>query len=443
MPLDVLIVGSGSRENALAWKAKQSPRVDKIFVAPGNGGTKGFAESVPIGAMEIEKLAAFALEKKIGLTIAGMDDSIAAGIVDTFQARGLKIFGPTKAAAQIEWSKAFAKQLMKEAGVPTAEFQAFTDHALALQYVRSKGARPSAERGSTEASGPNVPIVVKASGLALGKGVYVCKTLPEAEEALKEIMLDKQFGTSGSEVVIEEFLEGQEISIHALCDGKNFLLFPPAQDHKQIGEGDTGPNTGGMGVIVPVPWVSLDLMGQIGETIVRPILNALAARGTPFKGILFPGLIMTKEGPKVLEFNARFGAPECEAYMRILKSDLIDLCEAAINESLYKPIEWEAAGVFNLMLASGGYPGEYKKGFPITGIEEAEDIDGVVVFHAGTVSQGDALRQRLVTTGGRVLAVTATGNDLWEAHDRAYLAADRINFEGKYLRHDIGKKALT
>ncbi|HEY4517042.1 MAG TPA: phosphoribosylamine--glycine ligase [Candidatus Paceibacterota bacterium] len=426
MATDILIIGGGSREHALAWKLKQSPRVGKIYIAPGNGGTGNVAENVPIVVMEFEKLAAFAEEKKVALTIAGPDDPIGAGIVDFFEARGLKIFGPSKSAGQIESSKAFAKQLMAEAGVPTAEFQVFNDYEQALQYVHQQG----------------VPIVIKASGLALGKGVYVCQTMEEAEQGLKEIMLDKQFGEAGNEVVIEEFLDGQEISIHALCDGKNFILFPPSQDHKQVGEGDTGPNTGGMGVIAPVPWVTSEMMQQIGETIVRPTLAALAQKGSPYKGILYPGLKMTSKGPKVLEFNARFGQPECEVYMRLLKTDLLDLCEAAIEGKVdQSKIEWNVGFAANIILASGGYPGEYKKGLPITGIEEAEQIPGVVIFHSGTKIQ-EATPLEFLTNGGRVLAVTAVGDTLKEALDRAYAAADKIQFEGKYLRRDIGAKAL-
>ncbi len=421
---DVLVVGSGSREHALAWKLKQSPRVGNIYIAPGNGGTANVAEDVAIEVIDFEHLAMFAQQKNIGLTIAGPDDPIGAGIGDFFRQRGLRIFSPSKAAAQIESSKAFAKLLMRDAGIPTAEFNIFKEYDMALNYVRSYAP----------------PIVVKASGLALGKGVYVCKTLEEAERALKEIMLDKQFGDSGSEVVVEEFLEGQEISIHALCDGKNFILFPPSQDHKQIGEGDTGPNTGGMGVIAPVPWVASNVMEEIAEKIVRPTLEALSARGSPFTGILYPGLKMTSQGPKVLEFNARFGQPECEVYMRLLKTDLLDLCDAAIDGKISSlSIEWNPGFAVNIILASGGYPGEYKKGLPITGIEEAEKIPSVVVFHAGTTSQGETL----CTNGGRVLAVTAVGDTLQEALDRAYAAADKIQFEGKYLRRDIGAKALA
>ncbi len=423
---NILIIGGGSREHALCWKVKQSPRIGSLYVAPGNPGTAALAENVPIGAMEFDKLTDFAQEKKIGLTIIGPDDPLGAGIVDVFQKRGLRVLGPTKAAAQIESSKAFAKQLMKEAGIPTAEFGVFKEYEQALDYVRAKSA----------------PIVVKASGLALGKGVYVCKTVEEAEQGLKEIMLDKQFGDSGSEVVIEEFLDGQEISIHALCDGENFMLFPSSQDHKQIGEGDTGPNTGGMGVIAPVPWVAAEMMQEIGAKIVRPTLDALAAKGTPFVGILYPGLKMTSSGPKVLEFNARFGQPECEAYMRLLKTDLLDMCDAAIDGEVDSlSIEWNSGFAVSIMLASGGYPGEYKKGLSITGIEEAEKKRDVVIFHTG-ITNISGLRNQYITAGGRVLAVSAVGDTLKEARERAYAAADVIKFEGKYLRRDVGAKAL-
>lgn len=421
--MDLLVVGSGGREHALAWKLKQSPRVEKVYIAPGNGGTSSVGENVQIVVTDFEGLAKFAEEKKIGLTVVGPDDPLALGIVDFFQARGLRVWGPSKAAAQIEASKAFSKQLMAEAGIPTAEFKIFKEHAAALAYVQERGA----------------PIVVKASGLALGKGVYICRTLPEAEQALKEIMLDKLFKDAGNEVVIEEFLDGQEISIHALCDGKDFVMFPTSQDHKPVFDGDKGPNTGGMGTIAPLPWVSNDILRSIETNVVRPTLEALSKKGAPFAGLLYPGLKMTSQGPKVLEFNARFGDPETQVYMRLLKSDLLDLLEASVDGALasQKP-QWEQGFAANIVLASGGYPGEYKKGLPITGIEEAEKIDGVVVFHAGTKQQGDTL----LTNGGRVLGVSAIGTTLKDALDRAYQAADRIQFEGKYMRRDIGAKAL-
>ena len=381
-------------------------------------------EDPTIAATDVEKLLAFAKEKNIGLTVVGPDDPLALGIVDLFQARGMRIWGPNKAAAQIEASKVFSKQLMEKAGIPTAEFRIFKEHEPALAYARDRGA----------------PIAIKASGLALGKGVYVCKTIEEAGQALKEIMLDKLFKDAGNEVVIEEFLDGQEISIHALSDGKDFVMFPPSQDHKTIFDGDKGPMTGGMGTITPLPWISEHMMRNIEQHIVHPTLAALVKRSSPFVGLLYPGLKMTVNGPKVLEFNARFGDPETQVYMRLLKSDLLDLLEACVDGTLAsQKMEWNSGFAANIVLASGGYPGEYKKGLPITGIEEAEKIPGVVVFHAGTKQQ----EKSLLTNGGRVLGVSAVGATLKEALDRAYQAADLIKFEGKYMRRDIGAKSLV
>lgn len=430
MAVDVLIIGGGGREHALAWKIAQSPRIGKLYIAPGNGGTRNVGENVPIPATDINALVRFAEERKVDFTVVGPDDILALGIVDAFQSQGLKIFGPTKAAAQIEASKAFAKQLMQEAGIPTAEFKVFAKHEDAFAYVKEKGA----------------PIVVKASGLALGKGVYVCATLAEAEAALKEIMLDRAHKDAGNEVVIEEFLDGQEISIHAFSDGKDFCLFPPSQDHKRIGENDTGKNTGGMGTIAPLSWVSTDAMNDVGGRIVRPALNTMSAKGLPFKGLIFPGLIMSSAGPKVLEFNARFGDPETQVYMRLMKSDLLDVLEACVDGTLARQkIKWHSGFAVNIVLASGGYPDAYKKGLPISGIEDAEKVLGVVVFHAGTrYEENKGLRNPyLITSGGRVLGVSAVGGTLKEALDRAYKAADCIQFEGKYFRRDIGAKALA
>lgn len=424
--IDVLLIGSGGREHALAWKLAQSPRTEKLYIAPGNGGTGQVGENVPIGVMEFEKLADFAKEKSIGLTVCSMDDPLVGGVVDFFEKNGLRIWGPNKAAAQLEGSKAFSKQLMADASVPTAEFSVFTEYEKALEYVRSR----------------STPIVVKASGLALGKGVYVCQTLADAETALKEIMLERTFGDAGSEVVVEEFLDGPEISIHALSDGTSYQLFPSSQDHKAIGEGDTGKNTGGMGVIAPLPFVSREQMTAIEETVVRPTFDALKKKGIEYKGMLYPGLKLTSNGPKVLEYNARFGDPECQVYMRLLKTDLLDMLEASADGTLTKQaIEWEPDFAANIVLASGGYPDTYKKGLPITGIEEAEKVPGVVVFHAGTKATMDTACPYL-TNGGRVLGVSAVGTTLKEALDRAYEAADKIQFEGKYLRRDIGVKAL-
>lgn len=421
--MDVLVVGTYPRDHALAWKIKQSPKVDRVFIAPGNGGTANVAENVPIGVMEFEKLADFVREKGIALTVVGPENPLAGGIVDIFKARGLRIWGPTKAAAQIESSKAFSKTLMRETGIPTAEFEIFTDYDKALAYVHAKGA----------------PIVVKADGLVFGKGAYVCMTLQEAEAALKEIMVDNVLKTA-SRVVIEEYLDGQEISIHAVSDGSTAVMFPTSQDHKTIGENDTGKMTGGMGAVAPVSWVSTDALHDIQKRVVQPALEALGKRGAPLVGMLYPGLKMTSKGPKVLEFNARFGCPEAEVYMRLLKSDAFDLFNACIDGTLANfEVEWNTGYAVSIVIASAGYPDEYKKGFPISGIDEAEKIESVVVFHAGTTYQGSTL----ITDGGRVLSVSAVGATLKEALERAYRAADLIQFEGKYMRRDIGAKALS
>lgn len=422
MSTNVLIIGSGGREHALAWKLAQSPRIGKLFVAPGNGGTHQIAENVPIKAADINGLVQFALDNKIDLTVVGPDDSLALGIVDAFQAQGLRIFGPTRAAAEIESSKAFSKNLMNKAGIPTAAFEVFEDYDKALKYLHEQGA----------------PIVVKASGLALGKGVYVCRTITQAEAALAEIMLDNVHKDAGRQVIIEEFLDGQEVSIHAFCDGKTSVLLPTAQDHKPIHNNDEGKNTGGMGTVAPVSWVSKNVLQDIDERVVRPTLQTLADSGRQFSGLLYPGLKMTDSGPKVLEFNARFGDPETQSYMRLLKTDLLDILEACVDGTLGKLVlEWHSGFVACIVLASGGYPDKYKKGLPIHGIAEAEHVQNVVVFHAGTKFDGE-----LKTAGGRVLGVTATGGTLREAIDRAYKAAKLIEFEGKQYRSDIGAKAL-
>lgn len=424
MALDVLIVGSGGREHALAWKLKQSPRIGKLYIAPGNGGTGLLGENVEIGVMEFEKLADFVQKKNITFTIPAPDDAFAGGIVDAFKARGLRIWGPTKAAAEIEGSKAFAKQLMTDAKIPTAEFRTFNAYAPALAYVRTQ----------------DVPIVIKASGLALGKGVYICGTFEEAEQALKEIMIDRVHKDAGSEVVIEEYLDGPEISVHALTDGITHLLFPPSQDHKRALDGDEGKNTGGMGTIAPVSWMTPEMMASVDSRVVAPTLDALKKRGVDFKGLLFPGLKMTLDGPKVLEFNARFGDPEAQVYMRLMKTDILDLFEACVDGTLAeKTIGWHRGFAANVVVASGGYPGEYQKGLPISGIEEAEKVDTVVVFQAGTKFENG----QFLTNGGRVLGVSATGGTLKQALNRAYEAIGKIHFEGMHFRRDIGAKALA
>jgi phosphoribosylamine--glycine ligase len=425
--MSVLVVGSGGREHALAWKLGQSPRVDKVYVAPGNGGTYliANAENVTINATDTDRLVAFAREKRVGLTVVGPDNALALGIVDAFQACKLRIFGPTQAAAEIESSKVFAKGLMCESGIPTAEFCIFREYSNALAYVRAYG----------------TPIVIKASGLALGKGVYVCETLEQSEEALRKIMIDRVHQEAGDEVIVEKFLDGQEISIHVFCDGKTYAFCPPSQDHKPIGDGDKGKNTGGMGTVAPLSWVSPETMREVETKVVRPTLEALANLGRPFIGLLYPGLKMTRGGLKVLEFNARFGDSETQTYMRLLKTDLLDILEACVDGTLSDiTLEWYPGFAVCIVLVSGGYPDEYEKHIPIYGLAEAEKIPGVVVFHAGTVFE--ALSE-LRTSGGRVLGVTAIGETLHEALDRAYEAVALIHFDGMQYRRDIGAKAFA
>ncbi|MBI4086027.1 MAG: phosphoribosylamine--glycine ligase [Candidatus Liptonbacteria bacterium] len=421
---NVLIIGGGGREHALAWKLAQSPRVKKIYVAPGNGGVREIAENIPIISTDIKALVEFAREKKIGLAVVGPDDALALGIVDEFKNAGIPVFGPTKAAAEIEASKAFAKSFMKTHAIPTAGFEVFKEYEKAKEYL---------ERSE------KFPLVVKASGLALGKGVVIAKTKEEADAALRSIMLDKIFGESGNEVVIEEFLQGKEISIHAVSDGATFQMFPAAQDHKRVFDGDKGPNTGGMGTIAPLPWMTTNDMNTIAESIVEPTLRGLRDAGRPFGGILYPGLMMTNDGPKVLEFNARFGDPETQTYMVLLKTDLVEIIESCVAGKLKEQkIEWHSGYAACVVLASGGYPGKYEKGKKITGLEEAKKIKGVELFHAGTVYENG----EYYTAGGRVLGVTARAETLRGALNLAYEAAAKIRFNGMHYRKDIGAKAL-
>jgi phosphoribosylamine---glycine ligase len=427
--IDVLLVGSGGREHALAWKLRQSERLGKLYVAPGNAGTGLVAENVPIKATDIDTLLAFALEKKIDLTVVGSEDPLSLGITDLFFAKGLPIFGPTKAATQIEASKLFAKNLMTQprSNVPTADFRVFTEYKSALSFVRKHFDPVFASR-----------IVVKASGLALGKGAYVCRNVEEAEQALDEIMVKRAYGSAGDQVIIEKFVEGQEVSIHAFCDGTSFKLCPSSQDHKPIFDGDEGPNTGGMGAIAPVPW----FRGQdyVSKRIVGPVLSGMRAVGSPFVGLLYPGLKIPEAGPQVLEFNARFGDPETQVLMRLLKTDLLTIFEACVEGRLHEvEVEWNPGYAACVVMASGGYPSSnYKKGFPITGIVEAEALSDVKVFQAGTTIKDGIL----VTSGGRVLAVSAVGETLQRALEKVYCAVPKINFEGAQFRTDIGAKSL-
>jgi phosphoribosylamine--glycine ligase len=429
MRKDVLLIGSGGREHALAWKLNRSPRLGHLYVAPGNAGTaaNGLAENVPIKATDVKGLLEFALAKRIDLTIVGPDDPLALGIVDAFQERGLRIFGPTKAAAQTEASKAFAKTLMAATGVPTAKHQVYKYYDAAAKKIIAHFKRDD-----------SIPIVIKASGLALGKGAYVCYSRQDAMRALNQVMLERVHGEAGDTVVIEEFVDGPEVSIHALTDGIAFTLFPAAQDHKPAFNGNLGPNTGGMGTIAPVPGFAAH--GLVKSRVVEPILSALRKQGSPFVGCLYPGLKMSSEGPMVLEYNARFGDPETQVYMRLLESDLLDLIDACIDGTLDEHnVKWRTGFAVCVVLASEGYPSsDYKKGVPITGTLMAETVGSVVVFHAGTALKDTSL----VTSGGRVLGVTAIGDTLESALDQAYKGVSCIRFEGMHFRTDIGKHAL-
>jgi phosphoribosylamine---glycine ligase len=422
--LKILIIGSGGREHAIGWKVAQSPRAGELFFAPGNGGTASLGKNVEIKATDINALLDFAKKENIDITLALPDDPLALGIVDLFTENGLKIFGPTKAAAELEWSKAFAKDFMRRHNLPTAKFKTFMNFEEAKKYVAEQ----------------NLPIVIKASGLALGKGVIIAQTKNEALESLENILIKKVFGEAGNEVVIEEFLTGPEISIHAFSDGKNYSIFPTSQDHKRIGEGDTGLNTGGMGTIAPIPFVSEELFKDIKYIIIAPTLKGMNEENNPFKGLLYPGLMLTKDGPKIIEYNSRFGDPETQSYMRLLETDIVDIFEACINGTLDKvDIKWKSLFTCTIVLASSGYPGSYEKGKIISGIKEAEMDSNIFVFHAGTKFDE---KGNLATNGGRVLGISAIGNTLEEALKNAYKAVYKISFDGMQYRRDIGQKAL-
>lgn len=417
--MNILIVGSGGRENALAWKAAQSPKADKIYCAPGNAGIARYAECVDIPAMEFDRLAAFAKEKSIDLTIVGMDDPLVGGIVDVFEAQGLRVFGPRKNAAILEGSKAFSKDLMKKYHIPTAAYENFDDPEKALAYLQTA----------------KYPIVLKADGLALGKGVLICNTKEEAEAGVKEIMQDKKFGSAGNRMVIEEFMTGREVSVLSFVDGKTIRTMTSAQDHKRAQDGDRGLNTGGMGTFSPSPFYTDAVDHFCRQYIYQPTVDAMAAEGRPFKGIIFFGLMLTPEGPRVLEYNARFGDPEAQVVLPRMKNDMIEVMEACVDGTLDQiELEFEDNAAVCVVLASDGYPVSYQKGFEIHGLEKIQDKDGFFVFHAGTKFQDG----KIVTNGGRVLGVTATGKTLQEARANAYEATGWIDFENKYMRNDIG-----
>ena len=420
--MKVLIVGSGGREHAIAWKVAQSKKVDKIYCAPGNAGISEVAECVPIGAMEFDKLVAFAKEKEIDLTVIGMDDPLVGGIVDVFEKEGLRVFGPRKNAAILEGSKAFSKDLMKKYHIPTAAYETFTDPEKALEYLETA----------------KMPIVLKADGLALGKGVLICQTLEEAKEGVKTLMMDKKFGSAGDEIVIEELMTGREVSVLSFVDGNIVKIMSSAQDHKRAKDGDQGLNTGGMGNFSPSPFYTKEVDEFCKKYIYQPTVDAMKAEGRPFKGVIFFGLMLTPDGPKVLEYNARFGDPEAQVVLPRLENDIVDVFEACIDGTLDQvdlKFDNDRATVC-VILASDGYPVEYKKGFPIEGLEKFKGKDDYYVFHSGTKFNENG---QIVTNGGRVLGVTATGKDLKEARKKAYEATEWISFENKYMRHDIGK----
>ncbi|MBI5357480.1 phosphoribosylamine--glycine ligase [Candidatus Saccharibacteria bacterium] len=421
MSKSVLVVGSGGREHALAWKLSQSNDVSKVYVAPGNGGTTLVAENVDISFTDVEGLLNFAREEQIDLTVIGQEAASEAGLVDAFNDAGLSIFGPTKAATLIESSKVFSKDLMSEQNIPTAQYKTFSDATKAFEYIKTR----------------SLPIVIKADGLATGKGVIIPETLEQAEKAIQDIMIDKIFGEAGGSVVVEDFLKGQEVSMHALTDGTNSVIFPPSQDHKQVFDGDKGPNTGGMGVIAPLDWVKPEQISKIQEKVVSPALEGLKKKNSPFIGCLYPGLMLDGQDVNVIEFNARFGDPEAEVYMRLLDCDLYKiLSDCAAGNLNPESVKWRDGYAATVVLASPGYPGDYPKGLPITGLEEAEKLDDIVVFHAGTALKDG----NFVTAGGRVLNVTATGDTLQNALDKAYEAVKLINFEGMHYRTDIGQR---
>ena len=419
-PMKVLIVGGGGREHAIAYCVAKSSKVEKMYCAPGNAGIAELAECVPIGAMEFDKLVTFAKEKEIDLAIVGMDDPLVGGLIDEFEKAGIRAFGPRKNAAILEGSKAFSKDLMKKYDIPTAAYENFDNADEALAYLETA----------------KFPIVLKADGLALGKGVLICNTLEEAKAGVKEIMLDKKFGASGNTMVVEEFMTGREVSVLSFVDGKTIKTMTSAQDHKRAKDGDQGLNTGGMGTFSPSPFYTKEVDEFCRKYVYQKTVDAMAAEGREFKGIIFFGLMLTEDGPKVLEYNARFGDPEAQVVLPRMKNDLIDVIEACIDGTLDQvDLQFEDNAAVCVVLASDGYPVAYEKGLPITGLDEFKKHEGYYCFHAGTKFDGD----QIVTNGGRVFGVTAKGATLKEARANAYKATEWVKFDNKYMRHDIGK----
>ncbi len=422
--IKILIIGSGGREHTIAWKIAQSPLVEKVFIAPGNAGTSLVGENVNIGVNEFEKLAEFAEKEKIGLTIVGPEDPLVKGIVDFFEEKNLNVFGPSKKASIMEGSKTFTRDLLKKYNIPSAEYAVFENADEAKAYLKEKGA----------------PIVVKADGLAAGKGVVVAETIEEAEKAIDEMILDKRFGESGAKILLEEKLLGEEASYLIFSDGKNILPMVSSQDHKRIFDKDLGPNTGGMGAYSPAPIVTKEMEQLVLKEIMQPTIDAMAKEGRTFKGILYAGLMITKYGPKIVEFNCRFGDPETQVILPRLESDLAELMQACIDGNLNeKEIKWSKKACCCVVMASEGYPGKYEKGKEITGLEEVNKLPETVVFHAGTKEENG----KILTNGGRVLGVTALGANIKESIDNAYKAVEKISFEGAQYRKDIGQKALN
>ncbi len=429
--MNLLVIGNGGREHALVWKLAQSSRAERIFVAPGNAGTEEDGENIDIPANDTPRLLRFAKQNQIGLTVVGPEAPLADGIVDAFQESGLRIFGPSRAAAQLEASKVFCKDMLHHADVPTADYHVFPDAASATRFITDR----------YPLDDEDVPLVIKADGLAAGKGVMVCRRRADALDAVERIATNREFGAAGNRVVVEERLDGHEASILAITDGRSILTLPAAQDHKPAHDGDRGPNTGGMGAYCPTPLIDDAMMATVQERVLVPIVHAMKRKRSPFRGVLYAGLMITNQGPKVLEFNVRFGDPECQPLLMRLQSDLLDVLEATVDGTLDRlaPLRWDPRPAICVVMASQGYPGEYEVGFPIRGLDEAAALPDVKIFHAGTARQSD----QIVTSGGRVLSVTALGNSISAAKLQAYKAVKCIRWDGAWCRKDISDKALT